>query len=513
MSAILSIDHPSAAYLTAGIAAAERPFTRRFPAFDPDGSFAAMRRCEYGRLDAEQHAYLDYSGGSLYAASQIETHAQLLRRGVFGNPHSTNPTSLAATALVADARQAVLEFFGAPPDEYHCVLTANATGALKLVGEAYPFAPGGSFALMTDNHNSVNGIREFARQKGAAVAYVPVIAPELRVDRSALTDVLFKADASRSNLLAFPAQSNFSGVQHPLDIIDEAHRCGWEVLLDAAAFAPTNPLDISRTRPDFVAASFYKIIGYPTGVGCLLVRRDRMRTLTRPWFAGGTVTIASVRGDGHYLRPDEGGFEDGTVNYLSLPAVADGLRRIQGLGIAKIHERVASLTQWLLEAMAGLLHRNGRHVVSIYGPTGTDHRGGTVAFTVRDCDGRVVCERHIEELANRANISLRTGCFCNPGAGETANHLKADEMATWFGRAEPVWPDELRDGLLRQHDRVLSAVRVSLGIASNFADVYRFACFLQNFADRTADEIAVAQNLGGSPPAAATQVTANAPVS
>ena len=63
-------------------------------------------------------------------------------------------------------------------------------------------------------------------------------------------------------------------------------------------------------------------------------------------------------------------------------------------------------------------------------------------------------------------------------------------METWFGRAEPVWPDELRDGLIRQHDRVLSAVRVSLGIASNFADIYRFACFLQNFVDRTADEIA-----------------------
>jgi molybdenum cofactor sulfurtransferase len=62
-------------------------------------------------------------------------------------------------------------------------------------------------------------------------------------------------------------------------------------------------------------------------------------------------------------------------------------------------------------------------------------------------------------------------------------------MGTWFGRQEPVWPDELRDGLFRQYDRVLSAVRVSLGIASNFADVYRFACFLQNFVDRTTDEI------------------------
>jgi molybdenum cofactor sulfurtransferase len=413
MSTLLSTERRAVTYSLTGMGAAEQAFAKRFPSFDPDGSFAAMRRDEYGRLDAEQHVYLDYSGGSLYAASQIGAHARLLRRGVFGNPHSNNPTSLAATALVADAREAVLEFFGASSDEYYCVFTANATGALKLVGEAYPFGPGGAFALTADNHNSVNGIREFARRKGAAITYVPVLAPELRVDRSALNDVLTAADSSVSNLLAFPAQSNFSGVQHPLDIVEEAHKLGWDVLLDAAAFAPTNRLDVSRIRPDFVAASFYKIIGYPTGVGCLLLRRDRMRALVRPWFAGGTVTIASVRGDGHYLRPDEGGFEDGTVDYLNLPAVTAGLRRVAGLGIANIHERVTCLTRWLLDAMTSLHHDNGRSVVSIYGPTSSDRRGGTVAFVVSDRDGRVVCERHVEALANRANISVRTGCFCS----------------------------------------------------------------------------------------------------
>ena len=72
--------------------------------------------------------------------------------------------------------------------------------------------------------------------------------------------------------------------------------------------------------------SFYKIFGYPTGVGCLLARRSALVKLRRPWFAGGTITIASVQGEGwHYLIPGEAGFEDGTVNYLNLPAVAIGV--------------------------------------------------------------------------------------------------------------------------------------------------------------------------------------------
>jgi molybdenum cofactor sulfurtransferase len=46
------------------------------------------------------------------------------------------------------------------------------------------------------------------------------------------------------NLFAYPVQSNFSGVQHPLAWIEQAHEHGWDVLLDAAAFVPTNRLDL-----------------------------------------------------------------------------------------------------------------------------------------------------------------------------------------------------------------------------------------------------------------------------
>lgn len=37
------------------------------------------------------------------------------------------------------------------------------------------------------------------------------------------------------------------------------------VLLDAAAYIPTNRLDLSVVKPDFVTMSFYKVFGYPTG--------------------------------------------------------------------------------------------------------------------------------------------------------------------------------------------------------------------------------------------------------
>jgi len=70
-----------------------------------------------------------------------------------------------------EARAAVLSFFDATPD-YTVVFTANATAALKLVGESYPFTGGSSFVLGTDSHNSVHGIREYATYRGARVCYI-----------------------------------------------------------------------------------------------------------------------------------------------------------------------------------------------------------------------------------------------------------------------------------------------------------------------------------------------------
>jgi selenocysteine lyase/cysteine desulfurase len=157
-------------------------FVKKYPAYASTISLDELRASDYSRLDHAGQIYLDYTGGGLYADSQVRQHQQMLLEGVFGNPHSSNPTSQAATKLIDSARASVLKFFNADPDEYDVIFTQNASGALKVVGEAYPFGPGDQYLLTFDNHNSVNGIREFARAKGARVTYAPVIPPDMRID-------------------------------------------------------------------------------------------------------------------------------------------------------------------------------------------------------------------------------------------------------------------------------------------------------------------------------------------
>ena len=465
-------------------------FLAEQPGYDA-AAIDELRESDYGRLDRLGHVYLDYTGGGLYAESQVREHLELLGDSVLGNPHSKNPTSLASTQLVEETRDAVLEFFSADPAEYDVIFTSNASGALKLVGESYPFGESGRYLLTYDNHNSVNGIREFARSRFASVTYLPVSDPDLRLDCAMVTTELERASARGNNLFAFPAQSNFSGVQHPLDWIDEAHEAGWDVILDCAAFAPTNRLDLSVHKPDFVPLSFYKMFGYPTGSGALLVRREVLSKLTRPWFAGGTITLASVQGDGWYhLAPGHVGFEDGTVDYLGLPAVRIGLDHVSRVGIGAIHDRVVALTSWLLAQMERLTHSNGEPMVRVFGPKDMECRGGTVAFYLLAPDGSVYDVHKMEELAGRECISLRTGCFCNPGDGEVAHQITRDDMAECFsGKAAPVTFTECTDIIRDASGKMPNTMRVSLGIASTFADAYRFMSFAENFRDVPASDL------------------------
>ena len=464
---------------------ASTDFLVRYPAYSKTDGLDRLRSIEYRRLDEQRHVYLDYTGGALYGESQVRQHAEILQAGVFGNPHSSNPTSVAMTDHVEHTRRYLLTYFNTNPDDYIVVFTQNATAALKLIGEAFPFMPGSRLLLTFDNHNSVNGIREFARVGGATIHYAPLAVPDLRLDKVQLEALLAQANPGQHNLFVFPAQSNFSGVKHPLELVAQAQSKGWAVLLDAAAFVPTNRLDLSAVRPDFVCLSFYKMFGYPTGVGALLIRRSAFAQLKRPWFAGGTVNFASVRGQAHVLAPNEAAFEDGTLNYLSIPAVEIGLRYLESMGIENIGERVRCLTGWLLEELLSLRHHNGNAMVRIYGPATTHARGGTVTMNFYDPDGHLLDYRRVEELAGKENISLRVGCFCNPGAGEIAEGLTEDDMRAGFEQGTGITLQSFLKLLQQRGHKSAGSIRVSFGLASNFPDAWRFWQFAASFRDQT----------------------------
>jgi len=98
------------------------------------------------------------------------------------------------------------------------------------------------------------------------------------------------------SLFALTGLSNISNAKNPLSILKFASSLGYNTLLDAAALAPSSVISLSETPVDAMAVSFYKMFGYPTGVGALIVKESFLKTLERPWFAGGTVDVVQVPG-------------------------------------------------------------------------------------------------------------------------------------------------------------------------------------------------------------------------
>jgi len=153
-----------------------------------------------------------------------------------------------------------------------------------------------TFAYLDDNHTSVIGMRRIVAGRGADVCCVTT--DKMAAFLASLSQPNTKAPSVplaeeipcdfTNSLFAYPAQSNFSGVRYPLTWIEDIHErsrmsccvCGlphqsWFVLLDAAALLTTTALDLESHKPDFVVLSFYKMFGFPSGLGMLLQQQQQ----------------------------------------------------------------------------------------------------------------------------------------------------------------------------------------------------------------------------------------------
>ncbi|KAH8110424.1 PLP-dependent transferase [Phellopilus nigrolimitatus] len=446
-----------------GFKSAFDTFLNTYPEYQQTWIVDSLRRSDYTRLIRTDETYVDYMGGCLFPESLVQIHSDFLSRNIMGNTHSH--------------ASAVLNFFKAPPG-YTVIFTANATGALKLVGESYPFREGGTFVLGVDSHNSVNGIRRFASQAGARVVYLGS-GNRGGVDLAETENVLSEYQPSFSNgapcLLALTGLSNISNSKNPLSICAYAKSLGYNTLLDAAALATTSTINLSETPVDAMAVSFYKMHGFPTGVGALVVKKDFLKTLRRPWFAGGTVDVVQVPGSLVTMADDiMEQFEDGTINYLCLPAVTHGLRFLS-IYLPFLPLRLSALLHCLVSGLDELRHdTNGARVARVLSRLPTRRLreigeqanfGSTVSMHFLDPSGAMLPLSFVEHAAARQKISLRTGCVCNPGGAAAIIGIESDMEQLYEGVT-------LKDFETRVGHE-LGVVRISLGLASNFEDVWR----------------------------------------
>ena len=138
----------------------------------------------------------------------------------------------------------------------------------------------------------------------------------------------------------------------------------------------------------------------------------------------------------------------------------------------RISAHVLDLTSQLLHGLQALRHDNGRPLVQIYGPDDLTDRGGVVAFNVLDSSGRAIPYPIIEQRMAQAGVSVRGGCFCNPGAAEAAFGFDPLGSGRCLNRLGSGFTVERFASCLGGNAPV-GAIRASLGLANNADDVRR----------------------------------------
>ncbi len=426
------------------------------------------RELDFPRL-SNGEVYADWTGAAIPPRRLIRAWMEFLENNLLGNPHSSHKPSARSMGLIAKTRRAIIEYFNGG-DVYDVIFTANASSAILLL-QHYQFALG-ELLLGADDHNTVNGLREIAKKGGARVTYAPIDST-LHFDEETLKRILNTPKSSSGNrLFAYPAKSNYAGTLHPLRWVAYAKERGWDVLLDAAAFVSNDRLNLAEIKPDFVPISFYKMFGFPTGVGCLLIRKETYRKLHKEWFSGGSIKMVAVGKDFYAPEQGYGQFEDGTPNFGMIPAVRNGLAFMNELG--NIRNHVVPISTALYDQLLAM--RVNDNCIALYSERGSD----IVTFSV-ERSGSTVNAWEFERAASADGIYVRTGCFCNPGVNEKIFGYAVEPYELLH--ADGFFCGHVTPEKLREHsgDKAIGAIRASFGYVNTMEDAQTFAGFTRRF--------------------------------
>ncbi|XP_067425987.1 molybdenum cofactor sulfurase [Emydura macquarii macquarii] len=453
------------------------------------GSLQGMQESEFRRLGGM--TYLDHAGTALYPHSLLKGFTDDLSENIYGNPHSQHISSKLTYDTIEHVRYRILQHFNTRAEDYTIIFTSGSTAALKLVAETFPWVPEGSkhpssrFCYLTDSHTSVVGMRGITALMN--VLSVPVNPKELLFSEKNRV-VAEEQNCTTPHLFCYPAQSNFSGSKYPLSWIQEIKSgklCPiktpgkWFVLLDAASFVSTSPLDLTVHQPDFIAISFYKIFGFPTGLGALLVNNQIAPFLRKTYFGGGTAAAYLAGEDFYSPRPSVAErFEDGTISFLDIIALKhgfDALERLTG-GMENIKHHTFALSRYTYTVLSTLKYANGAPIVRIYSDadfSSPDVQGPIINFNVLDENGDIIGYSQVDKIASLYNIHVRTGCFCNTGACQQHLGISNEDIKRNLQAGHICGDDvDIIDG------RPTGSVRISFGYMSTFEDAQTFLKFI-----------------------------------
>lgn len=305
-----------------------------------------------------------------------------------------------STEAYDSAHHIIRQFVGADQD-YTVIFGKNTTDALNKLARRLPLTPDDVVIISSFEHHS-NDLPWRTRATVHRVNLTPTGGFDMLHFKQ-----LLRRCAGRVKLVAVSGASNVTGYIAPIyDIARLAHAAGAEIAVDAAQLAPHRTIFMrSLNDPahlDYVAFSAHKMYA-PFGIGALVGRADTFAVGAPDYSGGGTVKYVSK----HIVDWADGWERDeaGSPNVLGAVAFAAAVQTLERIGMGRIVEHEAMLTNYALRMLADIPG------VIVYGdadPTHANQRTGVISFTVEGIPHGLVAAM----LSYQYGIGTRNGCFC-----------------------------------------------------------------------------------------------------
>ncbi len=349
---------------------------------------------------------LDYAATAPVARVAVDAVQALLPW--YGSVHrGAGALSQKTTLAYERARQTIGDFLGCRPGD-EVVFTRNTTDAMNLLAHALP--PRTLTVTFLGEHHA--GLLPWPEVHRLPIPASPAEAVALLAE--ALRVIRARDGATRPVLVAVTAASNVTGELWPIaHLVEQAHRHGARVAVDAAQLAPHRPVDLASWDADYVAVSGHKLYA-PFGCGVLAGRADWLDQAP-PYLAGGgatrtvtdtAATVAWAHGPARH--------EAGTPNVFGAVALAAVCAELTASDRAGWQDHEALLSERL---EAGLSAIPGVAVLRSF-PDATE-RVGIVSFAVAGHDSADLATW----LSVEHGIGVREGLFC---AHPLSRHLLAE---------------------------------------------------------------------------------------
>ncbi|CAA0842258.1 Pyridoxal phosphate (PLP)-dependent transferases superfamily protein [Striga hermonthica] len=490
-----------------------------------------IRAHQYPHLSGR--ACLDYVGHGLFSCSQKRGLAQENKSSTSSSSSSNSPffeisyspTSLSSHLLYgsqessfqAQMRSRISRFMNLVEEDYSSVFVANQTSAFKILADSYPFRPNQNLLTVYDYENeAVQVMVESARKRDARALSAVFSWPSFKVNSRKLRKIVVgKSKSKNRGLFAFPLQSRMTGSRYSYQWMNLARENGWHVLLDASALGAKDmeTLGLSLFQPDFLICSFFKIFGEnPSGFCCLYIKKSSVSDLSQSTASMGIISLTPTTIDENtesqtatfptYISQQTIDPEKRKAKSSEIVVELDespnldatncpepefqALDHADELGLVLISARTRCLVNWLVNALLSLRHphsENGLPLVRIYGPRIQLDRGPALAFNVYDWKGERVDPVLVQKLADRNNVSLTVGFLKNIWFSDHCQEDREKVLQDRGNVSRQGLSNDAEEKTKGKQDLGVFVVSVSIGMLSNFEDMYRVWVFAARFSD------------------------------